>query len=357
MQIDFGNWGGYNELLELWWGDVQAEASKSRRLTESERLIEAETKIDFATWLHGYVAASFYQAYEEAESQWRSYVGTKSLRDFKPHEIKGRNRLTGFGYVGDHAHKPGMRRSYRPPAELVIDTYGAEHEITRQAVINQETDEILRDDPQDMGSAASDYLARAIIAYITSNPNGPDGDPMYSVSRGNQVTTELSEDSLMAAWTTMQTRLDPDGRPMRVRPRRIVVQNRTMAAIVDRAINSQYTGATANDTGSSEFDKGTLNPLSRQGIPGDFAVEEPYMTDANDWYLFADPERLPAFMVGFLRGQEQPAIYQNVPEGRTVTGGATTPYELRVRKIHWEVEWDLGMTAVEPLATFRATVA
>jgi hypothetical protein len=29
-------------------------------------------------------------------------------------------------------------------------------------------------------------------------------------------------------------------------------------------------------------------------------------------------------------------------------GGVTSPYQLRIRKITWEVEWDLGVSAVNP---------
>jgi hypothetical protein len=355
---DYGTWGAHNELLEAWWDQVLLEASQSNRLTEAERLIEAETKIDFADWLHGYVATSFYAAYEEAQTQWRKYAGVKPVRDFKEQKIKGRNRLVGFGYVGDHAHKPGMRRSFRPEASLFIDTYGAEHEITRQAIINQESDEFLRDDPQDMGSAAADFLARAIIALIVSNPNAPDGSPMYSTGRGNQVSVELSESSLLAAWTAMQTQRDDDDRPIRITPRHIVVQNKTMGSIVDRSINSQVTGVTQASGGASTVEKGTLNVVARQGIPEDFTVEEPYLPDANDWYLMADPDKIPAFMVGLLRGQEEPAIYQSAVQRRPVSGsGVSDPYQLRVAKIGWEVEWDLGVSAIDPRATYRGVPA
>jgi hypothetical protein len=236
---DYRHWGGHNELLQRWWRRVIEAAGSSSRLTEAERLVEAETKIDFANWLHGYVATAFYAAYERAESQWRLYAGVKELRDFKELRIKGRNRLQGFGYIGDHAHMPGMRRSYRPEASLFLDTYGAMHELTRQAIINQETDEILRDDPQDMGTAAAEYLANAIVALMTSNPTAPDGDPFYSLARGNLTTAEVSAASLMAAWTAFQTRKDETGLPIRITPRRLIVQNRTIGAIALRTTRSR----------------------------------------------------------------------------------------------------------------------
>jgi hypothetical protein len=347
---DYRHWGGHNELLQRWWRRVIEAAGSSSRLTEAERLVEAETKIDFANWLHGYVATAFYAAYERAESQWRLYAGVKELRDFKELRIKGRNRLQGFGYIGDHAHMPGMRRSYRPEASLFLDTYGAMHELTRQAIINQETDEILRDDPQDMGTAAAEYLANAIVALMTSNPTAPDGDPFYSLARGNLTTAEVSAASLMAAWTAFQTRKDETGLPIRITPRRLIVQNRTIGAIALREINSQQSAGQVSNPANADFVRGTDNPVAALPWPADFVVEEPFLPDFNDAYMVADPDRYPAFLVGMLRGQnQQPSLWQSAPEMQSVGGGgATSPYQLRIRKITWEVEWDLGVSAVNP---------
>jgi hypothetical protein len=350
-EADYRHWGGHNELLEAWWARVLEVAEQSPRLTESERLIEAETRLDFSQWLYGYVAAAFYEAYEKAESVWRLYAGVREVRDFNEIRIKGRNRLVGFGYVGEHAHRPGMRRSYRPEASLLIDTYGAQHEITRQAIINQLTDEILRQDPEDMGTAAVEYLVNAIVALMTSNPTAPDGAAFYSVPRGNLTTAEVSAASLMAAWTAFQTRRDTTGQPIRIPPRRMLVQNRTWASIVNREITAQQAVGIINDPANSAFPRGAGNPVAALPWPTDFVAEEPYLPDFNDAYMVADPARFPAFLVGMLQGQNQrPSLWQNAPERRPVGGGggAGDPYQLRISKITFEVDWDLGMSAVNP---------
>lgn len=348
-QADTAHWGGHNRLLEAWWGAVLAEAEKSPRLLEAERLVEAETRMDFASWLYGYVAAAFFAAYERAESQWRLWAGVKEVRDFNELRIKAKNRLKGFGYVGEHAHRPGMRRSYRPDASLFIDTYGAQHEVTRQAIINQNTEEIMRDDPEDMGTAASEFLIRALVALITGNPTAPDGAAFFSAPRGNLVTVEVSAASLMAAWTAFQTRVGPDGLPIRIPPRRLIVQNRTWASVAWREINSQQAVGIVNDPANSAFPRGDRNPVANLPWPSDFVVEEPFLPDFNDAYMVADPERYPAFLAGFLRGGQTPQLWQNAPERRPITGGgATDPYQLRISKITYEVDWDLGVSAVNP---------
>lgn len=347
---DFEHWGGHNHLLEAWWRDVLKLSQKSTKLVEAERVIEAETKLDFSSWLYGYAAAAFYAAYEQVESQWRLYAGLKELPDFNEWRIKGRNPLQGFGYIGDHAHSPGTRRSYRPEGSLFIDTYGSQHEYTRQAIVNGDIEEILRDDPADLGTEAANYLARAIIALMTSNPTAPDGNAFFSSGRGNLVTTEISGQTLMDAWTAFQTRRDAyTGRPIRITPRRIIVQNRTWGAVILREIQSTQAAGQVTNPANSAVVRGTDNPVAKLPWPQDFVVEEPGLPDFNDGYMIADPEKYPAWLAGMLRGTDQkPSLFQNAPEMQATNGGITSPYQMRIRKIRIDVEWDIGVSALNP---------
>lgn len=351
---DYTHWGGHNEMLEGWWREVAQRAQGSARLTEAEALVEAATKIDFAEWMHGYVAYAFYKAYRQKESMWRLYAGLKEVDNFKEFRLKGKNRLRGFGYIGDHNHAPGMRRSYRPDASLFVDTYGAEHEATRQALINGDAEEIMRDDPRDMGFEAALYLAKAIVALMESNPTAPDGAPFFSTARGNLTTAEISAASLIAAYTAFQTRTDTTGETIGVDPRRLIVQNRTIAAIALREITSQQAAGVVNDPASSAFPRGSDNAVARHiAWPTDFVVEETRLTDFNNGYMIADPDEYPAFMVGMLRGNTEPQLWRSAPEMQSVNGGAPSPYQLRVLKIIWQVIWDIGVSAVNPDVAYK----
>lgn len=358
---DYAHWGGHNELLSLWWRDVCIEANEngSPRLTEAEALVEAATKIDFATWLYGYVATAFYTAYERVDSQWRLYAGLQEVANFKEWRIKGKNRLRGFGYIGDHAHAPGMRRSYRPEASLFIDTYGAGHAVTRQAIIDGDAQQILADDPADMGTAAMEYLAAAVVALMESNPTAPDGLPFFSTSRPipNLTTDEISGTSLMAAYTSFQTRRQ-DGSPIRIVPRRLIVQNRTIAAIALRDITSTTAiGQTSTTPANTDFPRGNTNAVSQLPWPEDFVVEEPWLNDFNDGYMIADPERYPAWMVGMLAGNTQPSLWQSQGDMTPVGGSNPSPYQMRVKILEWEVLWDIGVSAINPDVAFKWSVA
>ena len=319
-------------------------------------LAEAVSKADFPSFLYGPVDTSVYNGYTRVDPQYRRYGRVESLNDFRSRRIKGLNGLSGIGYVGDHGDYPEMNRTERKNAELIIDTYGGTYGITRQAIINDNSGELLKDNPSDMGYAAAIFVTETIIAYIESNPTAPDGVATFHASRNNTVTTALSEQSLATAISTMEAQLDEDGRHIVVRPRTLAVKNVLLELAANRIINSQETGTTINDTATTAFDKGTKNPL--QGIlPSDAVVRDPYWSDANDWYLFADPKDVPGFAVGFLNGKEQPSVFLKNPEAKAAMGSGTDPYSWDIDSVDFKIRLDFGVAVVDPRAVYRSVVA
>jgi hypothetical protein len=319
------------------------------------RLEEADSKADFPSFLMGPVSQSLWHGYSRAQSQYRRYTRVENVNDFRERRLRGLNGLTGIGYVGDHGEYPGMRRTERPPATLAIDTYGAVYAITRQAIRNDDTNELLNRNPADMGYAAGLFVLETIVALIESNPTAPDGNPFFSVGRGNQTTTALSEDSLATAIGAMEDQLDDDNRRIHITPGVLVVKNARMQLIANRILNSQFAGTTINDAGSAIFDKGTVNPLA--GIlPNNGVVRDPFFTDPNDWYLFADPNDVPAFAAGFLDGREEPFVGLKDPMVRAALGSGTDPYSFELDSIDFKVRFDFGVAPVDPRGAYRAIV-
>lgn len=346
-------YGEYGKPIALF------EAYKEWR--DGRLLEEADSKADFPSWLWGPVRRSVWQGYSRIEPQYRQYARIENMPDFRPRLIHGLNALRGFGWVGDHGEYPGMRRGERGGPSLVIDTYGGVYAITRQAIINDDTGELLNRNPADMGYAAGIFVAEALVALIESNPTAYDGDPFFSTGRGNQVTTALSEDALADAITRMETLLDDSGYRIQIKVAKLVVKSARLEMIARRIINSTITGTTVNWTGapgvgSAVMDKGLLNPL--QGIlPGNSIVREAFFSDANDWYLFADPNDVPAFSLGFLNGQEQPFVGLKDPAVRNALGPGMDPYSFELDSVDFKVRHDFGVAAVDPRGAYRAVVA
>jgi hypothetical protein len=370
MRTDFGRWGGHIETFDIYedWRDERLrlmEAGinpRTGQAIDDMAIFEAspDSKADFATFMWEPVQANFYQGYQYVESQYRRLVGIESVNSFDEVRIKGINGLTGIGLVGELGEYPGLRRTFRPDAAVVIDTYGGSYAMTRKLLRSQGIDKILSRNPNDIGQAMADFITRMIIAFLTSNPNAPDGAAMYSAGRGNLVTVDLSEDSLVDAAVWLRTRKDPDNRPIRASIRSAAVQNDRVALRLRQIINSQlvqYLGVSTTPTPNPNFGRGTANPIAGSDLmPADGVVIDPWLPDANDTIFFADPDVLPAFIVAYLDGQEQPMLGMadaTVMHLANSNGNGHDPYTFQGDKIEYKTRHDVGITAVEPLATYK----
>lgn len=352
-------YGDYGKPIALF--EAYTEWRDDRLGKIEEGLLEADSKADFPEFLYGPVRTSLWGGYTRVQPQWRRYARIENAPDFRERRLRGINALRGVGYVGDHGEYPMMRRTERPSAPLVVDTYGGVYSITRQAIVNDDTGELLNRNPADMGYAMGVFVAETLIALIESNPLAADGVAFFHASHNNLVTAPLSEDSLADAITTMESLLDDDGYHIVVRPNALVVRNARLEMIARRILNSTVTGTTVNYTGgtagvgSAFMDKGTSNEL--QGIlPGDAVVREPFFNDSNDWYLFADPADTPAFALGFLNGQEQPFIGLKNPEVRNALGAGVDPYTFELDSVDFKVRQDFGVAAVDFRGAYKAAV-
>jgi hypothetical protein len=335
------------------------EAYKEWR--DERMLEEADSKADFPSFLYGPVRQSMWTGYSRAQAQYQRYTRQENAPDFRERRLRGLNGLLGIGYVGDHGHYPGLRRTERAPAALSVDTYGGVYQITRQAIINDDSNELLNRNPSDMGYAAGVFILQTVIAMIENPGNAPDGNPFYSVGRGNQVVDPLSEDSLADAVAFMESQQDDDGNQIVVTPSALVVRNARMQMTAQRVLNSTQTGTNVTYTGGTKgtgtlyMDKGTINPLA--GIlPADGVIRDPWFHDSNDWYLFADPNDVPGFAIGFLNGQAEPQVMLRDPMVRMALGAGTDPYQFELDSVDFKVRSDFGVGVIDPRGAYRSIV-
>jgi len=86
----------------------------------------------------------------------------------------------------------------------------------------------------------------------------------------------------------------------------------------------------------------------------DYIVED-YLTDPNDWFLFADTQEAPVTGVGFLNGVEQPDVFLADPGMINVLGGRD-PYSMRYDEITWKVRADWGTGVFDWRGAVKAVV-
>lgn len=365
----YGNWGKRIELFEAWkdWTEVQQDKVKVLQEAAADgdteaalRLEEADTRFDFPNFLFGPVSTSLWGGYSQVAPQYRRYARIENMPDLRERRLRGLNAVRGMAYVGENGEYVEGRRSERPSAALIVDKYGFVYGITMEAILNDESGELLNRIPGEMGRDASIFVANTLVALIESNPLAPDGAAFFNATRGNQTTQALSEDSLADGITFMDTLVDDSGYPITIRAASLIVRNARLQMIAQRIINSTVTGVTINYTGapgvgSNVFDKGTLNPIN--GIlPADAVVKEVFFTDSNDWYLFADPSDVPGFALGFLNGNEQPFVGLREPQVRSAMGPGVDPYTFEFDSIDFKCRHFFGTAAVDPRAAYKGIV-
>ena len=242
------------------------------------------------------------EGYNYIEDAWRQICKIASVNDFKEHS---RYRMTGnftfekVGADGELKHGKLDEMQYGQKA----DTHGIMFALTRQMIINDDMG-AFTDIPRQIGMGAAEAIADAVWSLLLSNPNS-----FFSAGNNNYLAgaeTALSVDSLTLAEILFGEQTKPNGRPLGVSPRILLVP------IALKVIATQLMKSLElNETTAADKGKPNTNPHV-----GKFdVISSAYLGNASfagasskAWYLFADPNRLPSMEVAFLNGVDRPTV-------------------------------------------------
>ena len=257
------------------------------------------------------------EGYNYVEDSWRRIVKIASVNDFKQHT---RYRMTGnmqfqkVGPDGELKHGSIGEQSFTQQA----DTLGIMFALTRQMIINDDLG-AFTEIPRQIGMGAADAIADAVWTLLLSNPTQSDGQAFFSAAHKNYAEgadTALSVDGLTAAELLFANQTKPNGKPLGMPASILLVPTalKTVAQVL-------MTTAQVNETTTANKPKPNANPHV-----GKFeVVSSAYLGNASytgysskAWYLFADPNRLPALEVAFLNGVDTPTVEQTDADFNTL---------------------------------------
>lgn len=380
----FGKYGKHIELFEMfkswerdpkaqsalaveegWIQESQVESYEETLREEISQLEEGtgtpEGRADFPLFLLATTRHRLRQGFRRRASQWRRYVGVERAEDFRVHTVSQLNGLTGMGPVPEFDEYPRLRSSEEMGPPFSVGKHGGIYGVTFEMIVNDDANTILNRTPTEMGRMAAAYMAQVIAALVEVNPNWIDGLPFFSTTArqglplGNEYTgaaAEPSEDNLVTWVSDLRNAEDEMGFPMDVDPGTVITKDERAKHTFRRIIRSQQTGATANDTGSDVFDKGTYNAASDL-LAEDAVMVEPYLKDPNDIILLAEVGR-PAFVTAFLRDMTEPQIWVHDSGMRGVNGAGRDPYLLWIDEILMKIRSIFGVALGDPRAARRA---
>lgn len=324
-------------------------------------LQEAMSSDDFPLLFGDILDRQLLGLYQEWPTQWTSISRRSTVRDFRT--VK---RFTTDGAEAVLSQvNPGSEYPEAALSEAAysysVSKYGRRVPLLWETWINDDLDG-LRGIPERLAKAArmsEDKFATGLFASST----GPNGT-FFSSGNKNIVTTgtanpAFSITALEAAFAVIWAQKDADGNPIMTGPVRLVVP--PALAVAARNIMNATEIRVALGSGSS-VDQITAN----NWMSGEIAelIVNPWLpiistTNGNtSWYLFADPAvGRPAIEIGFLRGNETPALFVKSPDAMRVGGGGlVSPEEgdFDTDGINYRVRHVFGGTLMEPKAAFAS---
>jgi phage major head subunit gpT-like protein len=315
-------------------GEVLIEAARANGYTGSSRISAANAepvlKAAFATHdisnlLGALVNKFLLNGFNAVESSWQEVSAIRSVNDFKAINLLRLNGDMKFRKVGN-AGELKVAQASDTRRSVAADTYGISTQLTRQDMINDDLN-ALSQIPQRMGRGAALAMNEAIWSEFQSS-----NDTYYqkaTAAAGNA----LSLSSLKTATTAFRKLTDPDGNPLGIQPRVLLVPPEleiTAAELMTSAL--LISGNTTKEPNAN-----VLQGRYR-------VVVSNYLTSASTWWLAADSVDLPALDVVFLNGQQAPTIEQVAPDYQLL-GVAIRGF------------FDFGVTKSESLSCYRMATA
>lgn len=256
------------------------------------------TTADFANLLADVATKTLRAAYDEQPQTWRPLVRFVSLTDFKPVNRVQLGDAPALKAVNEHGEfESGTISDGKVTYQL--KTYGRKFAITRQALINDDTDAFSRV-PMMFGRKARVLESNLVWEQITSNPVMGDGTVLFHANHDNVASdgSRITVKSLGAARGALRRQTSLDGDYLNLNAAFLLVPT-TLETEADQFV-----------TVVTPQEAGKVNPFQNKLQ----VIAEPRLDAASEisWYVAASPTAVDIIEVGYLEGEEGPMVESRV---------------------------------------------
>lgn len=287
------------------------------------RVSEAISSSTFGEALGDSITRRLIDMYRGARyGSWRSIASTVPVRDFR---TQRRDRIGGYGNLPAVAEGGTYQPLTSPTDEeatYAVTKRGGTESWTFESAMNDDLGALARI-PEELGRAAARTLHEFVwLDNFASNPTCTyDSVALFDAGHANTTAAALSNANASALRALMRTQAGYGvaSKPLGVTPRFLVVPNEledlaNQICNGDRAVPATTPGAT---------DVPNLHRGTELIVVDEF-------TDANDWYMVADPADVPLIEIGFLGGREEPELFmQDDPTQGTPFSSDEVTYKIR----------------------------
>lgn len=258
------------------------------------------TTSDFASLLADVARKTLRAAYQEAPQTFLPIARRVTLSDFKPTRRLQLGDAPNLELVKEHAEF--TRGTIGEGSETMqLETFGRIFAITRQALVNDDTDAFSRV-PMLFGRAARKKESDIVWAQITGNPTMGDGNTLFSTAHGNlQADGDvISIASLSRARLAIRLQTGLDGETqVNVVPRYLIVPP-SLETVAEQIVAPLISAQLVT---SQNIFAGKLQVIVEPRLEANSSTA---------WYLAASPEQVDIIEYAYLEGEDGPAIENRV---------------------------------------------
>lgn len=277
--------------------DITGDSRVSGLQRDAVKLRAAIDSTTFAELLGDAVSRVMVQEYNASGlDDWRRIVNIVPARDFR---TQRRPRIGGYSNlptVNQSAAYAALSTPSDEEATYGIVKRGGVEEITLEAIKNDDVD-LIRRVPVKLGRAAARTLYKFVFDFLATNPAIYDTVPLFHATHANLGSAALAKATLLAGRQAMMKQTEAgSGEQLDTPPRFLIVP----PDLEDTAFELT---ATPN--------AGLFTPTSPDSVRRQTweVISVKNWTDANNWYMAADPKDIPSIEIAFLGGNEEPEIF------------------------------------------------
>ena len=239
---------------------------------------------------------------DERFHQWKKIVSSVTpVKDFRTNR---RVRVGGYGdlqKVAEQATYPALTSPTDEEVTYAVAKRGGVEDLTWEMIQNDDMGAI-RMIPQRLARAAQRTLNTFVFDFLTANADIYDGDALFHANHKNTSTNTLTYDNVIAGIKAMgqQTFYGEEGVEIaaQARPKYLVHPTDLLEEAFDVTQSSVKVVAGENSTQPSVINRLGVDPLW-----------VPELTDANDWFMIADPSLMDTIEIGFMDDMREPELF------------------------------------------------
>ena len=238
------------------------------------------------------------KSFQSIPQNWRPLVNVVPVSNFKEQYGVALKDSGDFREVKENGE---YKETYLKDVQesFQIAKYGRIISLTFEMITNDDLS-LFTKMPQKLGSSAAKILNKIVWDMFLSNPNMSDGNPLFYAGAGNLLDgCALTSESLSDSRMKMRTQTDDGGDPLYITPKYLVVPT-TMETNAEILLRSTALPEANLSAGVHNPNAGKLEIIS-----------DPALDKEGARYLVADPHQVETVDVGFLRGREEPEIFEH----------------------------------------------